>query len=125
MGRKTKEEPLSERIVHYLLTAETESYAHLNAANLANMFHLDQAYLTVQFQEDRHVPLDFFISRMKMSRAFFVLSNKKNNKLSITAISKKLGFASRQHFIDSFQKHFGINPYKFREAIRRTNNKWQ
>ncbi len=120
-----KKEPLSERIMQYILGAEPDQFATLNEAKLAEMFHLNQTYLTSQFQKEMHFTLDFYLSQIKMYKAFFVLSMTEYDKLSITDISEKLGFDSQEHFNSIFKNHFGINPYDFRQVLRQTNNKCQ
>lgn len=125
MAGKMKEEPLSERIVQYILSSEPDRFATLNAAKLAEMFKLNQSYLTSQFQKEMHYTLDFYLSQIKMFKVYYALSKPEYDKLSITDISNRLGFDSQEHFNSVFKDHFGINPHKFRQVLRQANNKCQ
>jgi AraC-like DNA-binding protein len=55
-----------------------------------------------------------FVHHIRMQRASDLLEGTVH---SVDEVAKRVGFASRSHFAQSFKKHTGLSPHSFREGV--------
>lgn len=115
MRRKTGK--LSQQVVEYILTRDMEELATLSGVKIAKALHRNRSYLSRKFKLDQNIGIHQFILREKMHRTVFVLE--KDNDISITELSRRLGFLSVERFVREFIKYLAIDPRKYRELKSR------
>ncbi len=108
-----KETRISEKAVELILTCKTEELQHLTETGIASIIGVDNQSLSQDFKIDQYISISDFILREKIYRAYFLL--RKNSGISIDELSRKLGFSTVEDFNTEFEKHFAINPQKFRD----------
>ncbi|MCX6584842.1 MAG: helix-turn-helix domain-containing protein [Candidatus Aminicenantes bacterium] len=116
MARKKKKRSagkLSQQVVEYILTRDMEELATLSGEKIARALHRNRAYLYRKFKSDQNIGIHQFILREKIHRTVFLLG--KNNDISITELSRRLGFLSVERFVREFIKYLAIDPRKYRE----------
>ena len=81
--------------------------------DLAERAGYSEQYLRRKFTEETGISLPDYIRTIRLERAKDLLVN---SSLTIQEISERLQFSSRGHFSESFLKHVGKTPAKFRET---------
>lgn len=94
------------------LVEENLYQPNLSVAFLADEVHLSVNYLRNIYKEKQGVSLSGYIMQQKLDRAMELLSE---SQLSITQISEKLGFSSKNYFFTFFKKHTGKTPSQYRK----------
>lgn len=94
------------------LVEENLYQPNLSVAFLADEVHLSVNYLRNIYKEKQGVSLSGYIIQKKLDRAMELLSE---SQLSITQISEKLGFSSKNYFFTFFKKHTGKTPSQYRK----------
>lgn len=110
---KSRTGKLSQQVVEYILTRDMEELATLSVEKIAKIVHRNRAYLYRKFKSDQKISIRQFILREKMHRTVFILE--KDNEISITELSRRLGFLSVERFAREFIKYLAIDPRKYRE----------
>jgi AraC-like DNA-binding protein len=114
---KRKNGKLSQQVVEYILTRDMEELSTLSGEKIARALHRNRTYLYRRFKLDQNIGVHQFILREKMHRTVFVLE--KDNDISITELSRRLGFLSVERFAREFIKYLAIDPRKYRELKTR------
>ncbi|OAS21829.1 response regulator transcription factor [Paenibacillus oryzisoli] len=90
---------------------ENFSY-ELTLASLANMFHLNETYLSGLFKQSVGVTFSDYITRLRLNRAADLL---KESELKLTDIATLVGYSSSSYFSTAFKKFYGKGPKEYRE----------
>jgi AraC-like DNA-binding protein len=56
-----------------------------------------------------------FVKRMRLDRARTLLVE---DDLSVSEVTREVGYASPSHFIAEFKRHFGVTPHAYAEEQR-------
>lgn len=91
-----------------------ESYqSNLNVSDIAKKNNVSESYLIKKFKQYyQKTPYQIILIR-RLELASSYLSN---TDLSITDIAFYCGFNDRYHFSQSFKKHYGVSPAKYRKS---------
>ncbi|WP_379153882.1 helix-turn-helix transcriptional regulator [Paenibacillus sp. sgz5001063] len=81
-------------------------------SSLAERFHFNAAYLSGLFKQHVGIPIDDYITRLRMAEAEQLLQE---NKLKVADIAMYTGYSSFTDFCSSFKKYSGKNPKDYRD----------
>lgn len=91
-------------------------YNHLNERitinDLADYTGLSNSYLSRLFKLEIGISVSDYIREKKIEKAENLL---KYSDISLIEISNYLAFSSQSHFIQTFEKHVGMTPKKYRD----------
>ncbi len=94
----------------------TENYStKLSLDNLCFLFGFNKTTLCQSFKSEYGLTIFNYINNLKLDEAKALL---RNEKLSITEISEKLGFESVHYFCRNFKKHIGVSPTEYARLVR-------
>ncbi|BBH24196.1 hypothetical protein Back11_55410 [Paenibacillus baekrokdamisoli] len=120
--RKTKfssGQKMAEAIRMYV----EENYCYdLTLASLADMFHINENYLSGLFKQNAGVTFSDYVTKLRMGKAEQLL---RENELKLTDIATLVGYSSSSYFSTSFKKFYNVSPKEYREqylASLNTNN---
>lgn len=112
-----KDDNLSKRVIEYILSRKNDELAFLSNTAIAREFGINRISLCTRFRKDQDVRLQKYIQREKIYRAFFMIE--KNNWISDSKLSKKLGFRSPGTFNREFKSIFLICPKRYLDLKRK------
>ena len=75
----------------------------------------DNRYLSQKFKEDIGISITQYYGLIRLSKAKEFL---KNSDMSISQISRLLGYTQPAHFMKYFKKYTGMSPSKYRNQVR-------
>ncbi|WP_339219425.1 helix-turn-helix domain-containing protein [Paenibacillus sp. FSL H8-0332] len=90
---------------------ENFSY-ELALSSLAEMFHLNETYLSGLFKQHVGITFSDYVTRLRMTKAEQLLQE---NELKLTDIAMLVGYSSSSYFSTSFKKNSGKSPKEYRE----------
>ncbi|AIQ43139.1 helix-turn-helix domain-containing protein [Paenibacillus sp. FSL R5-0912] len=90
---------------------ENFSY-ELTLSSLAEMFHLNETYLSGLFKQHVGITFSDYVTRLRMAKAELLLQE---NELKLTDIAMLVGYSSSSYFSTSFKKNSGKSPKDYRE----------
>jgi two-component system response regulator YesN len=93
---------------------ENFSY-ELTLASLAEMFHINETYLSGLFKQSVGVTFSDYVTRLRLSRAADLLQE---SELKLTDIATLVGYSSSSYFSTAFKKFYGKGPKEYREELR-------
>ena len=114
---KMKKNNLSDRVVEFVLNCSVDEFQDLTVAKIAAAFHVNRCYLSRRFKHDKDFTLCEFLIREKLSRSVGLL--RKDGDLTISELSRKMGFSNSNYFIQIFRNYYGAPPGKYREYINK------
>jgi two-component system response regulator YesN len=107
-----KYDNISERVVSFIITRNTEELSQLTRYKIAGHFGVNKNYLSKKFKEGTQMTVLQFIDFEKMKRAEYLLRVRLD--LSVEDISHKLGILDNRQFRKKFKSIYGLNPGKYR-----------
>lgn len=90
---------------------ENFSY-ELTLSSLAEMFHLNETYLSGLFKQHVGITFSDYVTKLRMAKAEQLLQE---NELKLTDIAMLVGYSSSSYFSTSFKKNMGKSPKDYRE----------
>jgi len=84
--------------------------------NICFLFGTNKTTLCQSFKEEYGITILGYIDQLKIKDAKKLL---REQKLSITQISEKLGFSSIHYFCRHFKKHVGVSPSEYMQGVHR------
>lgn len=90
---------------------ENFSY-ELALSSLAEMFHLNETYLSGLFKQHVGITFSDYVTKLRMTKAEQLLQE---NELKLTDIAMLVGYSSSSYFSTSFKKNSGKSPKEYRE----------
>ncbi|BCG58650.1 response regulator transcription factor [Paenibacillus sp. URB8-2] len=84
----------------------------LNLSSLADMFHLNETYLSGLFKQHVGVTFSDYVTGLRIAKAQQLL---KENELKLTDIAMLVGYSSSSYFSTVFKKACGKSPKEYRE----------
>lgn len=85
----------------------------LDLATIAQYSYVSKCTLTNKFRKELNITVLEYIQRQKMFKAVQML---KNSAMSVSEISKKLGFSEQFYFSRCFKQKFGLSPLEYRKS---------
>ncbi|WP_239712090.1 helix-turn-helix domain-containing protein [Paenibacillus sp. 19GGS1-52] len=92
---------------------ENFSY-ELTLSSLADMFHLNETYLSGLFKQHVGITFSDYVTRLRITKAEQLL---RENELKLTDIAMLVGYSSSSYFSTSFKKYCGKSPKEYRECF--------
>ena len=89
---------------------------NIHLADLESEFHFSQFYLARKFKEETGFTINEYITNRKIGEAGNLLIY---TDLSVSEVSRRLGYDSLSHFSAAFKKQMGISPGKMKEIHSR------
>lgn len=117
MRKGKKIDTLSDRVVMFILGLTMDELGTLTAEKTAQAFDVEMSYLLDQFEKQKRITLQRYITREKIYRAFFKLET--NQSDSIESLSSRLGFRRIDEFESEFKNYLYIPPQQFKELRNR------
>lgn len=103
--------PQIDEICEYL---KANLYGKVTLNDLTEKFHFSKSFLCEQFKNSKGLsPISYYLD-LKLTEAKKLL---RENDLTITEISEKLGFESPEYFSRYFKKRIGHSPRDFRKML--------
>ncbi|MGG4553876.1 helix-turn-helix domain-containing protein [Paenibacillus humicus] len=90
---------------------ENFSY-ELTLSSLAEMFHLNETYLSGLFKQHVGITFSDYVTKLRMAKAVQLLQE---NELKLTDIAMLVGYSSSSYFSTAFKKNMGKSPKDYRE----------
>ena len=81
--------------------------------DLAKRFSLNESYLSQLFKKEIGEPFTVYITRLRLLYACTLL---KSTDLSISEVSKKVGYPDYFYFARLFKREYGITPSEYRDS---------
>lgn len=95
-----------------------ENYTYeLTLTGLAEMFYVNETYLSGLFKQHAGVTFSDYVTRLRMNKAGELL---RNSDLKLTDIAMLVGISSSSYFSTSFKKFYGMSPKEYREKHKST-----
>lgn len=95
-----------------------ENYTYeLTLTGLADMFHLNETYLSGLFKQHAGATFSDYVTRLRMNKAGELL---RDSDLKLTDIAMLVGISSSSYFSTSFKKFYGMSPKEYREKHKAT-----
>lgn len=108
--------PLSRR-EHYVNQAvaliQDSYYKNITVQNISDAIGLDRTYLYRIFKEITGMPIQQYITNLRMKRACHFLTS---SMLSYSEVAYYCGYISEQYFSMAFKKNVGVSPSAYRKA---------
>lgn len=84
----------------------------LSIENLANNIYLSSGYVSYIFKQETGMKLSTYIKEQRMENAKKLL---RESNMKIAQIGEAVGFSQASYFCQSFKKHYGISPGRYRK----------
>lgn len=84
----------------------------LTLTGLAEMFYLNETYLSGLFKQHAGATFSDYVTRLRMNKAGELL---RDSDLKLTDIAMLVGISSSSYFSTSFKKFYGMSPKEYRE----------
>lgn len=101
--------PIIQRIIRYI---NHNIYSHISVRQLAELFHVNESYLSKLFSCQVKTSLSNYILTRKIDEAKRLLIN---TDMPLSSISYQLSFSSQAHFQKAFKKISGMTPGEYRK----------
>jgi two-component system response regulator YesN len=111
-----KHEKLTEEVIVYILTLNLQELSQLTRYKIAQIFDVNENYLSKRFKKDTQVSLFDYIESAQVHQAAELLRERAD--LSVHDVQKLVGIEKNQHFSKKFKKILGINPSQYRDIFR-------
>ncbi|MCI8800262.1 response regulator [Acetatifactor muris] len=105
-----KDMDVVDRIREYIRNHYADN---LNAVEIAAHFFLNASYLSAMFKEKAGMNMSAYIEAVRMEKAKQLL---KGDRLSVTEIAMRTGYAESNYFSKVFKKYTGMSPRQYREG---------
>ncbi|UJF36110.1 response regulator transcription factor [Paenibacillus hexagrammi] len=86
----------------------------LTLSSLADMFHLNETYLSGLFKQQAGATFSDYVTRLRLQKAVELL---KENELKLTDIATLVGYSSSSYFSTAFKKWYGKGPKEYRDEL--------
>ncbi len=119
LDEKTKEAIMKK--IYYLLE-EKKIYKDqtLKLSDVAEMVGVNKTYIS-QVLTEKNKPFINLINHYRIEHAKLLLSDNKNNNLTIEGIAEESGFRYTSTFNRAFKKHVGVTPSTYLKNLDNTN----
>ena len=87
----------------------------LSLTNLSDLMDLSQSYISRVFKQKTGISYVEYVTNMRIEYSKKLL---KQSDMSISEISKKLGYGNSQYYIKIFKSHIGITPGQYKNASK-------
>lgn len=105
-------------VSHGSIAAAVQKYVddnytyELTLTGLADLFHLNETYLSGLFKQQAGMTFSDYVTRLRMNKAGELL---RESDLKLTDIAMLVGISSSSYFSTSFKKFYGMSPKEYRE----------
>ncbi|MFD0698073.1 response regulator [Paenibacillus sp. GCM10027628] len=86
----------------------------LTLSSLADMFHLNETYLSGLFKQSVGVTFSDYVTKLRLSKALNLIME---NELKLTDIATLVGYSSSSYFSTAFKKYYGKGPKEYRDEL--------
>jgi len=100
---RSKDNPLSDRVVEYVLSRKVEQLASLTVESIAVFLKVNRSHLSRTFKAEKNFTIEEFVFKIKIIRAATLL--KDNPDFTIKEISRRIGFCRCDYFIRIFKRY--------------------
>ncbi|AJY73872.1 response regulator transcription factor [Paenibacillus beijingensis] len=90
----------------------------LTLASLAEMFHINETYLSGLFKQNAGITFSEYVTKQRMHKARRLLEE---YELKLTDIATLVGYSSSSYFSTSFKKYYGKSPKEYRDELMATS----
>jgi len=103
-------------IFDIIKTIHNDLTGDLTIRRLAQLFHISESKLKKDFSATTGTTLKQFITSLRLRQACNLLQT---TGLEVAEVAYRCGFSGESHFIETFRKHLGITPGKYRKEGNR------
>lgn len=117
MRRNRNIKPLSrkEYYVNKAVSLIQDSYySNISVQSISDAVGLDRTYLYRIFKEISGIPMQQYITNLRLKRACYFLTN---SDLSYSEVAYYCGYLSEQYFSMAFKKNIGLTPSAYRKRF--------
>jgi AraC-like DNA-binding protein len=108
-----RKEPVSDRVVEFILTRKLNELGQLTETTLADAMGVSLPYLVRKFKKAQKIDLNDFIIREKIHTAMFLLETQQG--FSVEELAEKLGFSKLHQFVDAFKNYIAADPLTYQD----------
>ena len=106
--------------VQEILTYIDTNISTISLPALSAHFNLTPAYICHIFKQDQKINFTDYVKKKKFQLATETLQT--NTKITISELSKQLGYKSQSYFQNSFKKEFGVTPDAYRKQYHKNRS---
>lgn len=106
----------AERVVKYVLTRSDEELGELTIEKIVYLLNIGRSQLYDTFKALKKITPGKFLMQAKMVRSAMLLEADK--RISIKALSQKMGFSNSDYFNRIFKEYFGTTPGRYRHYTK-------
>ncbi len=107
---------ISDRVVKYIVSRGVDELEDLTVNSVATEFDMNRSYLSSRFRIDKNILMRDYILMIKILRSLSLLEGE---DITITALSKKMGFSSADYFRQVFKRMVGTTPGNYKKWHRK------
>lgn len=114
---------IADRTRHHvqeILTYIETNISTVSLPALSAHFDLTPAYICHIFKQDQNINFTDYVKKKRFQLATETLQT--NTKITISELSKQLGYKSQSYFQNSFKKEFGVTPDAYRKQYRKNHS---
>lgn len=114
---------VADRTRHHvkgILTYIETNISTVSLSALSSHFDLTPAYICHIFKQDQNINFTDYVKKKRFQLATEALQT--NMKITISELSKQLGYKSQSYFQNSFKKEFGITPDAYRKQYHKNRS---
>jgi YesN/AraC family two-component response regulator len=111
-SKETQSDNIFNKLVLYLI----ENYnRNLKMDEISNALHYSKSYLSHLFFEKTKMTIMQYVAKLRISKAKDMLAN---FQFSVSDIAFEVGYNDANYFTNTFIKHTGMSPTRYRKMIR-------
>ena len=103
---------IAQKVTDYILRDFASE--DLSISKIASGLYLSPNYLSLVFKQETEKTINQFITETRMEKAKELL---KNEKLTLSAVSLRVGYHDANYFSKAFKRETGLTPKAFREGL--------
>ncbi len=114
-SEKDNKEDLN-RLLKFMEAEEPYLDATITLQKLADKIEMSNREVSILINQNLNQHFFDFINQLRIKKAQKILSNSKNNQLTVQQIMYDVGFNSKSSFYTAFKKQTGLTPLEYRKS---------
>ena len=113
-----KAEELAGRIFQMVVVEKGYLDKNISARELVKRLGTNTRYFSITMNRRFHCNFATFLNKLRVEEAMTRMADARFDDVSLQDLAGMVGFASRQSFINAFQKVQGVTPSEYRATVR-------
>lgn len=113
-----KAEELAGRIFQMVVVEKGFLDKNISARELVKRLATNTRYFSITMNRRFHCNFSTFLNKLRVEEAMTRMADARFDEVPLQDLASMVGFASRQSFINAFQKVQGMTPSEYRATVR-------